>query len=194
MYYLAIRCYPFLFSTSLSVLNAHDKIILFKIRAFKDQKAFTVLLSKHSGALQRFLKMKLPTIDDAEDAYSITIYRFWNYLSSVEVESVSGLLFTIARSVIAEFYRSRKTENVPLEGFDKGVDERLEEKLDAAMLVKKELKELNDEDKEVLTMRFLEGWRVKDIANHLGKSEGATAMIIHRIVKKIRLNIKECDK
>lgn len=183
----------FLFFSSLPVLNVQDKIILFKIRTFKDQKAFAVLLSKHSSALQRFLKMKLPTTADAEDAYSITSYRFWNYLSSSEVESVSGLLFTIARSVVAEFYRSRKAENIPLDGFDKSVDERLDEKLDAAMMVKKELKELDNETKEILIMRFLEGWRVKDVANHLGKSERATAMIVHRALKKIRLNIKKCD-
>lgn len=176
------------------MLDAQEKLILFKIRAFKDQKAFAVLLSKHTPALQRFLKSKLPTKEDAEDAFSITIYRFWNYLTAAEVESVSGLLFTIARSSVAEFYRSKKVEQVSLEGFDKGVNERLDEKLDARELIKKELKELDDETREIVVMKFLEGWRVKDIAKHLGKSEGATRTAIYRVIKKIRLNIKKCEQ
>lgn len=173
------------------MLNVQEKLILFKIRAFKDQKAFAVLLSNHAFALQRFLKMKLPRIEDAEDAYSVTIYRFWNYLTASEVESVSGLLFTIARGVVAEFYRSRKSENVPLEDYEAAADDRLEEKIDAQTIVNKELKKLDDETKEMIVMRFLEGWKIKDIAKHLGKTENATRVAVHRAVKKIRLNIQK---
>jgi RNA polymerase sigma-70 factor (ECF subfamily) len=176
------------------VLDVQEKSLLFKIRVLKDQKAFAVLLSKHSSALQRFLKMKLPKIEDAEDAFSVTLYRFWNYLTASEVESVSGLLFTIARSVVAEFYRSRKTENVPLEDYEvAAVDERLNEKIDAQTIVNKELKNLDDETKEMIVMRYFEGWKIKDIAKHLGKSENSTRVAIHRAVKKIRLNIKKCE-
>lgn len=176
------------------MLNTQEKSILFKIRVLKDQKAFAVLLSKHASALQRFLKMKLPRIEDAEDAYSVTIYRFWNYLTASEVESVSGLLFTIARSVVAEFYRSRKSESVPLEEYEIAADdERLDEKIDARTIVDKELKKLDDETKEMVVMRFFEGWKIKDIAKHLGKTENATRVAVHRAVKKIRLNIKKCE-
>lgn len=175
------------------MLNLQEKSLLFKIRVLKDEKAFAVLLSRHSGALQRYLKMKLPRVEDAEDVYSITIYRFWNYLTASEVESVSGLLFTIARSAIAEFYRANKGgggRNIPLEEHEAKSEDRLEEKLDAKMLIKKELKKLDDEAKEIISMRFLEGWKIKDIAKHLGRTEGATRVAIHRAIKKIRANLK----
>lgn len=176
------------------MLDVQEKTLLFKIRVLKDQKAFAVLLSKHSPALQRFLKMKLPKIEDAEDTYSITVYRFWNYLTASEVESVSGLLFTIARSAVAEFYRSRKTENISFEDHEvAAVDERLGEKIDAQTMVGEELKKLDDETKEMIVMRYLEGWKIKDIANHLGKSETSTRVAMHRAMKKIRLNIKKCE-
>jgi RNA polymerase sigma-70 factor (ECF subfamily) len=170
------------------VSNIKEKFILFRIRAFKDERAFNVLLSQNASALQRFFRAKLPTNDDAEDAYSITSYRFWNYLTASEVESVSGLLFTIARSVVAEFYRSRK-EALPLEGHDAAVPENFAEKLDAQMFVKKELQKLDEETREIIVLRFLEGWNIGDIAKRLGKSENATRVTLHRAMKKIRLNL-----
>jgi RNA polymerase sigma-70 factor (ECF subfamily) len=155
-------------------------------------------MSEHASALKRFFSYKLPRREDAEDAFSVTLFRIWNYLTASEVESVSGLIFTIARSVVAEFYRSRKIETVPIEGHDQ-LSEDQEGKFENWMdveIVKKRLVEMFNEDEQlVFQLRFFEGLTIKEVAKKIQKSENATRVMLHRLLKRLRAELtKNCDK
>jgi RNA polymerase sigma factor (sigma-70 family) len=63
-------------------------------------------------------------------------------------------------------------------------EERLE-KINNAMSVTSEL------EQEVITLRFEEGLKFKDIADIIGKKEGACKMMFYRSIKKIRKKINE---
>lgn len=177
-----------------------EKFLLTRIRVFKDEHAFEALLSEHSPALQRFFYSKLPHHHDVEDAYSTLMLRLWEYTIRTPVEHFSGLAYTIARGVVAEFYRHREgKEQVPLSGGSDGEEgvelesefsaEYVETQIDS-QLVKEGIKKLkNEDDKEILLLRFVEGYRVKDIAKYLGKSENATSVLIYQALKKIRASI-----
>ncbi|MBI5793583.1 sigma-70 family RNA polymerase sigma factor [Candidatus Uhrbacteria bacterium] len=176
-----------------------EKFLLTRIRIFKDEHAFESLLNEYSPALQRFLYSKLPGHNDVEDAYSALMLRLWEYTIRTPVEHFSGLAYTVARGIIAEFYRKREgKEYVQIsdaEG-EEGVEveseysaQYVETQVDS-QLVKDAIKKLqNEDDREVILLRFVEGYRVKDIATYLGKTENAVSVIIHRALKKIRKNI-----
>jgi DNA-directed RNA polymerase specialized sigma24 family protein len=83
-------------------VNKHqEQFFLYRIRLFKDEKAFAHLYKEYHSAIWRFLSIKLPT-SEVEDALSMVFIRLWNYLSGSRVENVSGLSFTIARGVVAD--------------------------------------------------------------------------------------------
>ena len=156
-------------------------------------------MSEYSPALQRFLYSKLPNHHDVEDAYSTLMLRLWEYTIRTPVEHFSGLAYTIARGVVAEFYRYREgKEQVPISGGEgeEGVEvesgysaEYVETQIDS-QLVKEGMKKLkNEDDREILLLRFVEGYRVKDIAKYLGKTENATSVLIYQALKKIRASI-----
>ena len=48
------------------------------------------------------------------------------------------------------------------------------------------LADLPDEQREILILRYLLGWRVNDIAQHIGASENKVSVSLHRILSKLR--------
>ena len=67
------------------MLKVQEKILLFDIRARRNQNSFERLIVEHVPALKRFLLFKLPRPEDAEDAFNTTLLRLWNYLQASEV-------------------------------------------------------------------------------------------------------------
>lgn len=179
-------------------MNANkEKFLLFRVRKFRDQESFKELMKIHGTKLQRFLILKLPRKQDAEDAFSDTSLRIWNYTTSSVVESFSGLIFTIARGVVADFYRKRSPEVVSID-VSQEIASKLTSKQGAfqimaetdTALLKRALDELTDEQKQVIIMRHFEGHSIRKISKVLGKSEGATSVFLHRTIKVLRENIE----
>jgi len=184
------------------VKRPNEQFLLFRIRVFKDESAFASLLETYGSIIQRFLYFKLPTQHDVEDAYSLVCIRLWEYAITQSVQHVSGLLHTIARGVIAEFYRSREKEmgNLSIGTQEGQIDlakenesEQLEEFVDTSIM-KQGLQELSDDDRDAVIMRYLEGHSVKEIARHLGKTQNATSVLLHRAIKKLREILKKHNK
>lgn len=173
------------------MLKTKEKFLLFRIRFQRDDKAFEALINEHAAALKRFFAFKLPRQEDVEDAFSDTSLRVWNYLTATEVESVSGLIFTIARGVVAEFYRKRKFETVPIEGHDQSSKDDQEKSTAIDMeveKVKKQIEEIFDEEEQLIfQLRFFDGFSVKEIAKKVQKSENATRVMLHRLLKRLRV-------
>lgn len=178
-----------------------EQFLLFRIRVFKDEEAFESLLESYSAPLQRFLYSKLPTHPDVQDAFSTLMLRLWEYISHTPVEHFSGLAHTIARAIVAEFYRQREgKETVAIsegEGEPGVIPEsafsstQIETMVDTNLVIKK-IKQMEDEDdREVLLLRFIEGYGVKEIAAYLGKTENATSVLIHRAKQKLRSMFKK---
>lgn len=167
--------------------RSNEQFLLFRIRAFSDETAFAALLKKHGPGIQRALHFKLPTEEDVEDAYTTVCVRFWQYATSTTVEHVPALMHTIARGVIADFYRKRKNaDDVSVDDVVLASGERVAEQTDARLRLIEAIKQLDDDAREAITMRHIDGYSVKDIAKHFGKSENATSVLIHRAKKKLQ--------
>lgn len=175
-----------------------EQFQLFRIRTFQDPKAFEVLLEEHATGLKRFLKVKLPSTHDADDAYSEVCIRTWDYACRGHIDHFSGFLFTVGRNVIAEFYRtrSRRPMEVPIVTDDyeipvesKHSGQKISEFVDGE-LMKEALAELDEDDREAIVMRYLEGQSVKYIAEQIQKTENATSVLLHRALKKLRTIIE----
>lgn len=173
-----------------------EKFLLVRIRVFKDESAFETLLKDYSAPLQRFLYSKLPTATDVEDAYSTLLMKLWEYASTTPIEHFAGLAYTIARRTVASFYENRKkVEHVQIsDEYEEGAVavesretvEKLESKIDVTW-VKEALKKMrNEDDREVIILRFLEGYAIKDIAKYIGKTPNATSVLLNRALKKLR--------
>ncbi len=174
-----------------------ERFLLYRIRVHKDRHAFVELHAHYAPGIFRFLRSKLPSREDAEDVLSLTFLRVWNYLSSTEVESASGLTFTIARSAIAEFYRSRRrVESIDVNetkaqlATDEGAEATRMQSQTEVALVRQALEAFDDDAQLAFTLRYFEGMSMRDVAARLQKTENATAVLLHRIKKRLQEQFK----
>ncbi len=168
--------------------------MLYRIQVHKDRHAFERLHGMHAAGVLRYLRSKLPSREDADDALSTTFMRVWNYLQNTKVESASGIIYTVARSAVAEFYRARRT-SVSLDAddgtedrlaSDRGVSTRRLEAQTELALVRAALAEFSDEEQLAFSLRYFEGLSARDVAERIEKTENATNVLLHRLRKRLQ--------
>ena len=180
-----------------------EQYLLARIRMFKDEKAFEEIIKSNFPAVRRFLQMKLPTVQDSEDAFTITALRVWNYLCSSKIESVSGLIFTIARGVVAEFYRKQKIETVSYDQYNNEGEKIIDHHGDQGQNAKKIIEQIDqdilrevinllpDKDANNIRWRYLDELSNKEIAKRLKKTEGATRTAVKRSRQALKKILEE---
>lgn len=102
-----------------------------------------------------------------------------------------AFLYRIARNAAIDRARVRRDPLVPLEdvpaslGSTHDVEREAIAGSDRAALLAA-LAKLKSEHREVLVLRFLEGYSGLDVARMLGKSEGAVRILQHRAMERLR--------
>jgi RNA polymerase sigma-70 factor (ECF subfamily) len=135
--------------------------------------------------------------DDAEDLTAETFLRAWKarHQFSGEMDLAIGWLIRIAKRLVIDKYRRtvRATHNPPtglqLEPTPEQVTIHDEQQRFLISLVEG----LPDEQREIIVLRYLLGWRVNDIARHMGASENKISVSVHRTLSRLREKWMEMD-
>jgi RNA polymerase sigma-70 factor (ECF subfamily) len=105
--------------------------------------------------------------------------------------SFSGWLYRIAHNVVIDYYRQRdQKQQVSLDdepslpALDDPV-EATELKLDVERL-RAAIARLTDEQAEVISLRFLEGYSISEVAEMMNKTEGSIKALQYRAVASLR--------
>jgi len=129
--------------------------------------------------------------NDAEDLTAETFIRAWKARHTFEgdVDSAIGWLIGIAKRLIIDDYRRkaiRKTEslNREIESGTSTEEEILLTQQKEELL--KLLQNLPDDQREILTLRYVLNWKVNQIAAHMKLSENHVSVIIHRTLAELR--------
>jgi RNA polymerase sigma-70 factor, ECF subfamily len=178
------------------VTPKQEQFLLFRVRHFQDESAFRSLFEQYGPQIQRYLRARLPNFTEADDVFSDTWLNLWNYAQSTNIESFVAVAITIARNQVAGFYKKQsKRAETFLEDEVKGIHsvplhEKTFDSIDVDLLMGV-INELHEEHAQIITLRYVHGHSVKDIARIVGKTENATSIIIHRSIKKIRDSISK---
>lgn len=168
-----------------------EKFNLFRIRHFQDGSAFNTLFREYAPRIERYAKSKLPSSTDADDICSQTWMSLWNYAQSTEIDSFVAVALTIARNNIATFYKQREkrgeivADDYVMDTHSSNLHESMIDEIDAKT-VQEYFMELAEEAAQIMTLRYLDGFSVKDIAKQMGKTENTVSVSIYRSSKKIR--------
>lgn len=157
-------------------------------------RAFTDLYKAHLRDVYSFLYYRLGNHHDAEDVSEQVFLQAYRHLGKALAESdgrsLRPWLIRIAQNLAINLYRDRSRKpQAPLEAAGEFADDHDTEQLVA---VREELSEiferiadLPDDRREALIMRFALGMDNGEIARAMGRSEGATKVLLHRAIKQL---------
>jgi RNA polymerase sigma-70 factor (ECF subfamily) len=155
------------------------------------REKYTEVYDQYAGRIYQFIYYKTYHKETAEDLTSQTFLRALEKLHYYNPEkgSMSAWIYQIARNLVTDHYRAKKhtvdiddvwdlagSQNVELDLQHK---EQLEE-------LRKVLKKLSSEHRDILIMRIWQDLPYKEIAQIIGKTEGACKMMFSRIIARLR--------
>jgi RNA polymerase sigma-70 factor (ECF subfamily) len=135
---------------------------------------------------------------DAEDLTTQTFLQAYRHFERAQRESdgrpLRPWLIRIAHNLAANYYRDRSRKPTStLEGTDVGEPHDTEDLVvgrEDAVAVLEGVRRLPDDRREALIMRFALGMDNREIARALGRSDGATKVLIHRAIKQLEEDLE----
>lgn len=157
-------------------------------------RAFTELYEAHLRDVYSFLYYRLGNHHDAEDVSEQVFLQAYRHLPKALAESrgrsLRPWLIRIAQNLAINLYRDRSRK--PVSPLDSAGEFATTHDTEDIALAREELdrvfdkvSELSDDRREALIMRFALGMDNGEIARAMGKTEGATKVLLHRAIKQL---------
>lgn len=167
--------------------------------AQRNTEAFAALYRRYVTAIYRYIYSRVGHAAQAED---LTAQVFTEALEGLhryrEQGNFAGWLFTIARRKVTDHYR-RQRPPVPLnEALDRPAegDDPLTRVVQDAVLQRLAalVTQLDEEQQELLRLRFAAGLTYGEIGRLVGRSEAAVKMAVHRLLHGLEAAWEESDE
>lgn len=171
-------------------MSPQDDIQALIAAAQNDPVAFGRLYDRYVQPIYRYVYSRVGSAHEAEDITSQTFVAAYESLARYrERGQFSAWLFRIARSKMNDNFRRNRRE-VPLEAAGQileredalGVLIRAEELSRIRFLVN----HLNEEEQELIRLRYVAGLSFLEIADLLGKREDAVKKSVYRLLARLK--------
>jgi RNA polymerase sigma-70 factor (ECF subfamily) len=163
---------------------------------------FTELYRAHLRDVYSYSYYRIGNHHDAEDLTEQTFLQAYRHFERALAESngrpLRPWLIRIAHNLAANYYRDRsrrpqtQLEDAAVLSAPQDTEGVVEER-EEVQEVLKGVSNLPDDRREALIMRFALGMDNREIARALGRSEGATKVLLHRAIKQLESGLKAED-
>lgn len=157
-----------------------------------DADAFEEFYREYITPIYRYFIIRTQNKSIAEDLTHTVFIKAWENKESLkDVSGVLVWLYTIARNTQIDYWRKKKEvfmEDVSVVE-DNGENPSLEDLIDIKEdinNIKEAMEDLSDEQKEVITLKFFEGFSNKEIEKIMKKSSTAIRALQYRALKEIK--------
>lgn len=129
--------------------------------------------------------------EDVENLTAETFLRAWKarHRFDGDENNATGWLIRIAKRLVIDDYRRRVTQaalGLPPDHPRDSLPEQAAQENEEHRFLLALLAELPDGQREILVLRYTLGWRVGEIAQHIGVSENNISVTIHRALSRLR--------
>ena len=170
-------------------------------RARKDAEAFGELYDLYYPKVFGYILRRTGSVEIAQDITSEVFFKALKNLGQFRWRGIpfSSWLYRIATNEIASYFRKNKYRRLRLEEASDTASTsnpstetevlEAEEKLhrhEDFLLLHEKISQLPLKYQEVITLRFFENKRVRDISEILGKREGTVKSLLHRGLERLR--------
>jgi len=150
-----------------------------------DEEALAAIYDQYNAAIYRYAFRLLGNEQSAEDCVADTFDRFLTALrgGGGPESYLQAYLFRIAHNWVTDLYRRRGDQHAIELDEKQPASDRPEEdaqKQIAAKEVRHAVALLPTEQQQVITLRFLEGWEIEEVAVTMKKTSGAIKSLQHR--------------
>ncbi|MFN7035025.1 MAG: RNA polymerase sigma factor [Bellilinea sp.] len=160
-----------------------------------DQEAFSVLYQRYVKRIYNYIYYRTGSVHDAEDLTEKVFFRAMNHIHNYRNRGLpfSAWLYRIAHNLVANWHRDNKRrKEVPLE--DHAYTIRHGGEHPESALVKgqeiehlvKVLQKLPEDRQTLIILKFVERLSNEEIAQIMGRSEGAIKSLYHRTLIALR--------
>jgi RNA polymerase sigma-70 factor (ECF subfamily) len=157
-----------------------------------DEVALASLYSTYYPKIYNYAFLQLGDIHAAEDLASEVMLKVLESIKKYQFKGTpfSAWVFRIARNRLIDLHRRRKRHGEvnltePLAAMQIGPQTLAERALDRGQL-QLALRYLTDEQRQVIVLKFIEGFDNASVARVLGRSEGAIKSLQHRALNSLR--------
>jgi RNA polymerase sigma-70 factor, ECF subfamily len=163
---------------------------------------FTELYRAHLRDVYSYAYYRIGNHHDAEDITEQTFLQAYRHFDRAQRESngrpLRPWLIRIAHNLAANYYRDRSRK--PQSNLDDAAiissplgTERVVEEREEVKEVLEGVSKLPEDRREALIMRFALDMDNREIARALGRSEGATKVLLHRAIRQLEQGL-EADR
>lgn len=142
-------------------------------------------LEEQYDKIYRYCYFKLKHRQMAEDMTQETFLRFLESRSYCDRGKKIRYLYTIARNLCMDAYRGKTTEPLPEEEPDQ-TGERQEEEVLNRIVMRSALAQLEEEEQELLLLRYVQELSVSDICGILETSRFSVYRRTQKALKRLR--------
>ena len=156
---------------------------------------FSELYKAHLRDVYSYSYYRVGNHHDAEDLTEQTFLQAYRHFERAMAEShgrpLRPWLIRIAHNLAANLYRDRSRKpQTSIDDSDRELrsmhtTEDLVEGRDELARILEGVKQLPDDRREALIMRFALGMDNREIARAMGRTDGATKVLIHRAIKQL---------
>ena len=161
-----------------------------------DSSAFASIYEHYHEDIYNYIYHRVASAAMAED---LTAEVFLKALESIDSYTFRGIplgvwVFRIARNLVTDYFRRRADGEVSLEEEalppEAGADDVFDRELTQRQLVQA-LSSLTEDQREVVILRFVDGFSSAEVAQVLGKSKGAIHSLQHRALNSLNRFLEE---
>jgi RNA polymerase sigma-70 factor (ECF subfamily) len=170
-------------------------------RAKEDPLAFGALYERYVGRIYNYIYYRTGNHQDAEDLTARTFYRALKVISRYVDRGApfSAYLYRIAHNIVANWHRDNsRRQVVSLDELVTGTQKKdgpaaLAEEREEQDLLLQAVRQLPPDRQQLLILKFVEHMRNAEIAEVMGRTEGAIKSLYHRTLVALREELARDD-
>ncbi|MBI2453645.1 sigma-70 family RNA polymerase sigma factor [Candidatus Peregrinibacteria bacterium] len=156
-----------------------------------DSDAFGKLYDAFIQPIFRYMHFRVGP-EEAEDLTELVFLKTWENIRKYRSEegNFSSWIFRIAHNLVVDHYRAKRqnaelTEDIPDVRIEANTLRRVHQKLDQEVLWKA-LHEAKDQYRQILILKFINGFSNEEISLIMGRSQAALRILQFRALRSLR--------
>jgi RNA polymerase sigma-70 factor (ECF subfamily) len=154
------------------------------------EKIFIEAFNQFGDAIFRFCVVKVSDRELAEDMTQEVFTRFWQYVrDEKEITNTRAFLYTIAGNLAKDWYKKKKSVSLDLQmdaglaPVDRAVGQDILSEYNEVLEV---IADMDERDKEVLLLRYVEGLEPKQISEIIGETANNVSVRLNRAMARLK--------